>query len=126
DRGHGYQGCQYYNNDFDHLSAPYFPNIGILFLLFFDTHRGERLIRRAATGEELAEELVVVQTHGLDADDHAFETDDEDVADHDHRPVTWSCIRPSAGHGSKNEDCRAQTGVCHSKRANADVGHAVT
>ena len=41
----------------------------------------ERFEFLAATGEELAEELVVLESHGLDGGDDAFKDDGDEIAD---------------------------------------------
>jgi hypothetical protein len=51
------------------------------------SQRDQGIIGHPASFEELAEEFIVFEPHGLDSDDQSFETDDEEISQCNHDPV---------------------------------------
>src|SRR3990172_6158504 len=78
-----------------------------LSLLFCGIDR-ERLEAHPAAGEELAEEFVVMETHGLDANNQGFNYHEKCITDEDRHPEAHVGLFPS-----NLEECHAETSVCH-------------
>ena len=56
--------------------------------VLFPWGQRQRLETHTSAMEELAQDLVVMQTHGLNTDDQSFKTDDKDIAENDRDPET--------------------------------------
>src|SRR5271157_3709499 len=92
--------------------------------LFLDLGlQSQGLIAHASPLEELAEEFIKFETHRLDADDHALESDNEQVSQHHHGPVAEPMTR--ADQGCQDEYHGTQTCMSDRKSGDTHIGDAV-
>src|ERR671910_3019463 len=88
--------------------------------ILFPWGERQRLEPHASTVEELAQDLIVMQTHGLDADNQAFKADDKQVAEDNGDPETE--IRFLA---SQREDGKAQAPMRYGESTHTHKGKCV-
>src|SRR5215217_5201467 len=93
-----------------------FLNLQVL----FPGGQGQRLEAHPATMEELPEDLVVMQTHRLDADDQSFKTDNEQVTQQDGNPKPEVRFLPR-----QRKDRQAQASMRYGKGAHTDKGKCI-
>ena len=88
--------------------------------ILFPRGERERLETHPSAMEELAQDLVVMQTHRLNTDDQSFKTDDKDIAKNDREPESEARLLTC-----QSKDRETQASMRHGKRADTDKGKCV-
>jgi len=77
----------------------------------------------ASTCKEFSKDFVIGKSHGLDANNQAFESNDEYHTDEEHKPIADTFTR--ADHSTEDEEYTTQVAVSHRESAHTDEGEAV-